>query len=178
MLRGDRTYWEACRGSSYKKHRCISKQSSDLRWLRAIGDDITTRQQALLTIANLGDENQHWVGLVVDAEEKAIYYGDSLESPIPPDLVETYQWWISQHSSTSFEVKNLPITHQEDGSSCGILADNSLTHFALPNLVPLFKSFEARAARMSAFIHVANHILERVSTHIILFPTSSFTNTY
>ena len=137
-------------------------------WVRSIGDDMMKRQQAVLTMAHLGNKNKHWVGLVVDARDKAIYYGDSLDSPIPPNLLETYQWWILQHSSTSFDLKNLPITHQEDGYLCGILADNALAHFALLKLFPLFKSFEARAARMSAFVRVAYHILEQVSTHINL----------
>jgi hypothetical protein len=133
-------------------------------WVRTLGEDIMKREQALLTLAHLGDDNQHWVGLVVDAKEKAMHYGDSLGYPIPPDLLRNYEWWISQHSSSSFVLKDLPVTHQEDGSSCGVLADNGLNHFTWPKLFPLFKSFEARAARMSTFIRVAKHILERVST--------------
>jgi hypothetical protein len=134
-------------------------------WIRAIGDDLMKQEQALLTMAHLGDDNKHWVGIVIDARDKVIYYGDSLESPIPPDLLETYQWWILQHSTSSFDLQDLPITHQEDGSSCGILADNGLSHFAFPELFPLFKSFEVHAARMSTFTHIANHILEQVSIH-------------
>jgi hypothetical protein len=131
-------------------------------WVRSLGEDMK-QEQALLTLAHLGDNNQHWVRLVVDAKEKAIHYGDSLEYPIPPDLLQNYEWWISQHSSSSFVLKDLPVTHQEDGSSCGV-ADNGLNHFTSPKLFPLFKSSEARAARMSTFIRVAKHILERVST--------------
>jgi hypothetical protein len=134
-------------------------------WIRAIGDDLMKQEQALLTMAHLGDDNKHWVGIVIDARDKVIYYGDSLESPIPPDLLETYQWWILQHSTSSFDLQDLPITHQEDGSSCGILADNGLSHFAFPELFPLFKSFEVHAARMSTFTHITNHILEQVSIH-------------
>jgi hypothetical protein len=126
------------------------------------------QQQALLTMAHLGDENKHWVGLVVHAQNKSIYYGDSLNSPIPPTLLETYQWWISQHSPTAFDLKHLPIMHQEDYYSCGVLSDNALAHFALPKLFPLFKSFEAWAARMSAFVRVASHILEQVSIHLFI----------
>jgi hypothetical protein len=69
-------------------------------WIRAIGDDLMKREQALLTMAHLGDDNKHWVGIVIDARDKVIYYGDSLESPIPPNLLETYRWWISQHSTS------------------------------------------------------------------------------
>ncbi|KIM71317.1 hypothetical protein PILCRDRAFT_17174 [Piloderma croceum F 1598] len=130
-------------------------------WVRTLGEDIMKRRQALLTLAHLGDCNQHWV---VDVKEKAIHYGDSLESPIPPDPLQNYEWWISQHSSTSFVLKDIPVTHQEDGSSCGVLADNGLNHFAWPKLFPLFKSSEARAAKMSAFIRVAIHLEEARAT--------------
>jgi hypothetical protein len=105
---------------------------------------------------------------VVSVQNKSIYYGDSLNSPILPTLLETYQWWISQHSPTVFDLKHLPITHQEDYYSCGVLSDNALAHFALPKLFPIFKSFEAQAARMSAFVRVASHILERVSIHLFI----------
>jgi hypothetical protein len=132
-------------------------------WIRAIGDDLMKQEQALLTMAHLDDDNKHWVGIVINAQDKVIYYGDSLESPIPPDLLETYRWWISQHLTSSFDLQDLPITRQEDGSSCGILADNSLSHFAFPELFLLFKSFEVRAARMSTFARIANHILKQVS---------------
>jgi hypothetical protein len=65
-------------------------------WVRTFGEDMMRREQALLTVAHLGSDNQHWVGLIVDAKERAIHYGDSLKSPIPHDLLQTYQWWIVQ----------------------------------------------------------------------------------
>jgi len=99
----------------------------------------------------------------VDTKEKKICYGDSLGLPIPSNLLATYQWWMQQHCSLPLELKDLPITKQEDGSSCGILADNALRHFTTPDDVPLCDPVEMHAARMSTFIHVANTILESVS---------------
>jgi len=55
-------------------------------WVRTLGEDIMKREQALLTLA---------------------HYGDSLGYPIPPDLLRNYEWWISQHSSSSFVLKDL-----------------------------------------------------------------------
>jgi hypothetical protein len=59
-------------------------------WVRTLGENIMKQEQALLTLVHLGDNNQHWVGLIVDAKEKAIHYRDSLEYPIPPDLLQYY----------------------------------------------------------------------------------------
>jgi hypothetical protein len=144
-----------CETDAYK-----TKQS--FAWVRAIGDDLMAREQALLMVAHLGKMNKHWVGLGVDAQEKAIHYGDSLRSHMPSGLSETYQWWISQHSSSAFTFKDLPIMKQEDSVFCGIISDNGLNNFALPDITPLMKSSEVRAGKMSAFIRVANHILKSV----------------
>jgi hypothetical protein len=142
------------------------KTDQRFMWLRAIGEDLVEKQRALLTIAHLGDDNKHWVRLIIDAKEQTTHYGDALNAPIPTDLFEAYEWWISQHTPSPFEMKDLQITKQEDGESCGILADNGLNHFALPGVFPLMKASEVRTVgRMSTFIRIANHILERVSTY-------------
>jgi hypothetical protein len=99
-------------------------------WLRTIREDMVERGRALLTIAHLGDDNKHWVGLVVDAEECLIYYGDALSSPIPPHLLKAYEWQILQNTASLFQMKDLRITKWGGGSSCGILADNAVDHFA------------------------------------------------
>jgi hypothetical protein len=142
------------------------KTEQRFAWLRTIGEDLVETGRTLLTIAHLGDNNKHWVGLVVDAEAHVIQYGDALGSPILPDLLEAYEWWILQHTASPFQTKELQITKQEDSSSCGILADNAVGHFALPGAFPLMKASEACSiGRMSTFIRVANYILERVSTY-------------
>jgi hypothetical protein len=74
-------------------------------WIQNLGEDLFAQRQALLTVAHLGEDNKHWVGLVVDAKENRVHHGNSLESPIPSDLLETYQWWIAQHSSALFELR-------------------------------------------------------------------------
>lgn len=135
-------------------------------WVRSLGNDLLRREQTLLTVAHLGEDNKHWVALVVDVKDKSIRYGDSLGLPIPSELLEAYTWWLAQHSPIVFENNHLPITKQEDGSSCGTLADNCLNHFATPMISPMIKTLAIREARMSAFSCIANHVLERVSFEV------------
>jgi len=144
----------------------VYKMEQSFGWVRAIGNNLMAQEQTLLTVAHLGKKHEQWVGLVVDAWEKTIHYGDSFGSHMPPRLLEMYQWCIAQHSSSTFTLKDLPITRQEDSPSCGVISDNALNNFALSDVTPLMKPLEVRAGRMSAFICIANCILESLSTHI------------
>src|SRR5882762_10784606 len=82
------------------------------------------------------------------------------DSPISKYL--NNQWWLSQHVSSPFRVTTLPITSQEpeDTSSCGFLADNSLQHFAFPSSVLLILRPGIQAARMKAFLLLAQQVLD------------------
>jgi len=144
----------------------VYKMEQSFGWVRAIGNNLMAQEQTLLTVAHLGKKHEQWVGLVVDAWEKTIHYGDSFVSHMPSRLLETYQCWITQHLSSTFTLKDLPITRQEDSPSCGVISDNALNNFALSDVTPLMKPLEVRAGRMSAFICIANCILESLSTHI------------
>jgi uncharacterized coiled-coil protein SlyX len=138
--------------------------AQSFRWIRALGEDITHRQQVVLTLHHLGNHDKHWVSLVIDGEHQMIRYGNSYGTEMPPDLVEACQWWLSQHAATPFAVEVLPITAQssDDTSSCGFLSDNSLGHFAFPNTVPLVASSGIKAARTSAFLLIAAKVLDQV----------------
>ena len=126
-------------------HFMTGSQQNDL--LEILHAHVATNpEQTVLTIGHLGKKNKHWVALAVDTEAKKIHYGDSVGSPIPTNLLAVYQWWMQQHCSSSFKLNNLPITQQEDESSCGIL----------------YAPLKMQAARMSTFIWVANTILELV----------------
>jgi len=80
----------ALKGAVATRGTDVYHRGQQFVWIRAIGDDLMKWEQALPTMAYLGDDNNHWVGNVINAQDKVIYYGDSLESPIPPDLLETY----------------------------------------------------------------------------------------
>lgn len=121
-------------------------------------------KDSVLTLHNLGKDDQHWVSFVVDGEAHTILFGNSYGTDIPPELLNTYQWWFSQHSATPFTLKALTISFQEphNTSSCRFLSHNSLECFAFPSTVPLIASNNIQAARMKAFVSIAGQVLEQV----------------
>jgi len=142
------------------------KTAQGFRWLRNLADQILLQRQRLLTMQHLGKKNPHWVAVVIDAKRGVVQYGDALGDAIPSPLLDAYQWWLSQHSSTSFKLEELPIAPQTDTSSCGFLSHNSLEHDAFPGSVHLIKNVNVAAVRMSAFLRIGNQILG--STVIIM----------
>ena len=66
------------------------------RWIHHLGDDIVLHKWSSLTLHNLGEDNQPWVALVIDGKTQTIRYGNSYGMDIAPELVEAYQWWLSQ----------------------------------------------------------------------------------
>jgi hypothetical protein len=41
--------------------------AKSFRWIRALGEDIILHQQTILTLHHRGDNNKHWVSLVIDS---------------------------------------------------------------------------------------------------------------
>jgi hypothetical protein len=119
-------------------------------------------RQGILTIHHLGKDNQHWAAIVIDGEHETIRYGNSYGVDMPHKLLNAYQWWLSQHAPSPFAIEKLPITFQEDSSSCGFLSHNSLDHFAFPDTVPLIASSGIHAARLKTFILMANQVTDQV----------------
>jgi len=146
------------------KHTGTYQSAKTFAWLWAIGDDIAVGKQQILTQHHLGKENRHWVGLVVDGKHEIIHYGDSFGTDMPSDLREAYQWWLSQHSQSTFALRTLAIAVQEldDNSSCGFLATNSLEHFAFPDTIPLLLRSEIQMKRLKTFILAAQQMLDQV----------------
>jgi hypothetical protein len=144
------------------KHTGTYQSAKTFAWLRTIGDNIAVGKQQILTQHHLGKDNRHWVGLVVDGEHETIHYGDSFGSNMPSDVREAYQWWLAQHSKSTFALRTLAIAVQDDNSSCGFLATNSLEHFAFPDTVPLLPCSEIQIKRLRTFILVAQQMLDQV----------------
>jgi hypothetical protein len=106
-------------------------------------------------IANYKDV--HWVALVIDFMTKSIWYGDSLGWKLEADLGEVLEWWISGYSEVTFTYRTLPITHQSDTHSCGLLAWNSLAHFLLPERHPLMDPASIQTERLHMLLRICEH---------------------
>jgi hypothetical protein len=132
------------------------------RWLRRLGEDVVHGRQRVLTIHNLGMDEDHWVAIVIDGEHETIHYGNSFNKDMPLELLNAYQWWLSQHAPSAFTIEKLPITSQEDTSSCGFLSQNSLDHFAFPDTIPLIARSGIHAARLKTFLLMAGAIIDQV----------------
>ncbi|THH13403.1 hypothetical protein EUX98_g9730 [Antrodiella citrinella] len=102
--------------------------------------------------------NNHWVALVADVEEKIIYYGDSLDYSASSSSAFDYvagkvhaqamAWWLGVHGITGMLFDRLPISRQEDGYSCGLLSLNALAHHYLPKRHPLIHPSYVDVSRM------------------------------
>jgi hypothetical protein len=139
--------------------------SKSSAWLRHLGDEIAQGETTLVTAVHLGEINNtpHWVPLVVEKGE--LRYGDSFGAGIPERLQSACIWWLRQHHISNPSIRQLPITTQTDGHSCGILTDNALNHFVNPTSSPLLGHAESDVItyRLRSFNLVAENILARVS---------------
>ena len=88
----------------------------------------------------------HWVSFIVDPIASTIFYANSLRQHIPSNLRDALQWWLCdlrrqmEEPETSPQFKQILVTPQYDGFSCGILSTNSLAHHFLPHTLPLVSS--------------------------------------
>ncbi|KAJ7789162.1 hypothetical protein B0H14DRAFT_3574828 [Mycena olivaceomarginata] len=116
--------------------------------------------------AHLGQINNkpHWIGFVFDFSHPTavIHYGDSFGEPMPASLLAACRWWIAQHSEAQLVLKDLPISTQSDGFSCGMLVDNSLQHFVDSQILLSMPSASFVDARLEAFNKIGRWTLDRL----------------
>jgi hypothetical protein len=146
------------RASDYDSNKRFS-------WIRELGDGLSTEGSVILTIVHLGEitNNPHWVPLVI--EKDAISYGDSFKMEMPEKLKSACVWWLQCHVPFSQPViKDLSITVQTDGHSCGILTDNALHHFVSPVDNPFVGAAPSDliAQQLKLFNIIAQNITKRV----------------
>jgi hypothetical protein len=98
----------------------------------------------------------HWVTLVIDFMTQSIWHGDSLGWELETDVMKALEWWISGYSSVSFAHRTLPITHQSDTQSCGLLAWNGLAHFLLPEQHPLMDPSSIQTKRLHVLLRICD----------------------
>jgi Ulp1 family protease len=131
-------------------------------WLREKGQELATGDlDMLVMIANIG--SNHWVAIVVDFKSSNILYGDSMGGTIDNEIEKALTWWIHHHTRKHFTKCYLPITHQRDGHSCGILAWAALAHFLFPGTYLLVDAGLLTNKRLRMFIQVSDHHNEKVS---------------
>jgi hypothetical protein len=100
---------------------------------------------------------------VLDFRAKTIWYGDSLQWEIEPKLRSVLEWWTEEHGSVRFTYQRLPITHQNDSFSCGLLAWNALAHFFLPFHRPLIDPADVVMERLRVLLCICERHHKNVS---------------
>jgi hypothetical protein len=111
--------------------------------------------QYLVTIAHTWQV--HWVPIIFDFHAKRILHGDSLRWELEPTAKAVLDWWTSTHTSAPFTYEKLPITHQEDSVSCGLLAWNAICHYFFPSVYPLIDLGDVAIERVKVFLRVCTH---------------------
>ena len=159
-------------------------EDPSLKWVRTIANNLIKERATLVTVVNLTkvDGNPHWIPLGLAADmEPVLFYGDSLGSDPPPELMKAFTWWLEQHNicntvnasadglpivaSNLLNVQPIGIASQTDGHACGVLADNAISHFVDPIRYPLISGFPGDVIdqRLRLFNTVAAKIICRVS---------------
>lgn len=122
-------------------------------WLRMRGEDLATgRKSSLATIVN--QNGNHWVGIAIDFKTGRTFYGDPIGNPISTNLQEVIVWWAGYHTGSSFSHHNLPISHQLDTHSCGILIWDSLRCFLLKTKPRLMDAHRMDDSRLQIFLRL------------------------
>ncbi|KAF8229607.1 hypothetical protein L208DRAFT_1017948, partial [Tricholoma matsutake] len=97
----------------------------------------------------------HWVAIVLDFANHLILYGDSLHQLHHHDLIIVLEWWMHHHTGFTFEVKDLLVSHQTDGYSCGLLAWNALVIYFLGEKgYLLIKPEDVDNKRLMVMLHI------------------------
>ncbi|THH14089.1 hypothetical protein EUX98_g9651 [Antrodiella citrinella] len=146
------------------RHAPNAQYPSDAKPTRFIHDVGTSLQCGRLrSIGGIFHvNNNHWVALVADVEEKIIYYGDSLDYSTSSayDYVagkvhaQAVAWWLGVHGIDGMLFDRLPISLQDDGYSCGLMSLNALAHHYLPKRHPLIHTSYVDVSRMDVLYRI------------------------
>jgi hypothetical protein len=101
--------------------------------------------------------SNHWVAVILESRTKKILYRDSLGKAMSRELQAILRWWTNEHTETQFTVDKLPITHQIDTISCGLLAWNALAHFSLPQKYLLISPTRVAAEQLQMLLCICSH---------------------
>ncbi|KAF5343268.1 hypothetical protein D9758_016307 [Tetrapyrgos nigripes] len=135
------------------------------RWLHQIATKLTVGDKSLVgTLTNVN--GNHWVAVVIDTTQEAIFHGDSMGHTIEDELEKALQWWTYEHFGVSFRVEDMAITAQNDSYLCGILAWGALEHFLLGDPECLMEGRQMDDCRLDAFLEVMERHNDQASDKI------------
>jgi len=80
-----------------------------------------------------------------------------------PELKGALKQWTKKHTSINFTHNILPITHQIDSFSCGLLAWNALAHFFLPKHYTLIAPADVATGRLDVLLRICTQHQNEVS---------------
>ncbi|KAK7439559.1 hypothetical protein VKT23_017488 [Stygiomarasmius scandens] len=123
-------------------------------WLRDIGEQVFSQGKALVTAVHMSKLTgvDHWTPIIIDGARAMFLYGDSLTAtPVMPSrLANALHMWRAAHTTRSYQISPLPITHQVDNVSCSFMAINALETFIFPN-VELVDAHNVASMRLQMF---------------------------
>ncbi|KAF8221880.1 hypothetical protein L208DRAFT_1325588 [Tricholoma matsutake] len=139
----ENTQWSVKLRQAYR-HQEQYGTGADYGWLHATGKMLAdgTRDEIGM-IANIN--HNHWIAVSLNFKNRRIVlqpnwtlkhyhqilYGDSLRDTPNQELIHALKWWTHLHTGHIFMVEDLPISRQQDGYSCGLLAWNALMIYLL-----------------------------------------------
>ena len=124
-------------------------------WVRRISEELAKGVYDIFaTIVNINDN--HWVAIVVDFKASKCLYGDSMGGAIDENIENILTWWTYHHTGVTFTKSYLPITRQQDGFSCGLLAWNALAAYLLPDIHSLIDASDVAKGRLKMFLQVVD----------------------
>ena len=131
------------------------------------------------SVAGVLHLTNHWTSLVITFKPPRIFYGDSLENPMPLDKASSFRRWISHMLSRSghefqesdISIYSLEITVQQDPISCGLFALNAISHYYLQQNSPLLQSDILSLARYR--MEIALELLQEGAVSLFLYKVHS-----
>ncbi len=112
--------------------------------------------------------SNHWIAIVVDCKKSTVWWVDSLRGSIQ-GVCKFVNWWLRRHLMHGFEWKEMAVSYQINGYSCGLLAWWALGHFFIPNKYPLFSGKHANDGRLAVLNRIIALHLQVCCTSLISF---------
>ncbi|KAJ7200399.1 hypothetical protein GGX14DRAFT_572153 [Mycena pura] len=113
---------------------------------------------------------KHWTTALIDSDARRIHYGDGLNWAKPQEFSNALLLWLRLQLGVEFSISdNLPRAAQTDGTSCGIIAVNTIAHNVFGD--SLWVEASANVMRMNAFCDLVEYSQRAVPMPIPEFDT-------